>query len=503
VFEPLATGSALRAGLTFVDRLGVIETRSFAAIAADASRWTVRLRAHGLADGDRLLVLLGRTPTWPAVVLGALKAGLVVVPCSEDVDARELDVRAGHSGAGLIVTDGERVAEVARMSTALDVLLAEDIAQGRPDVWSVATSDTAADDPALLYYTRQAGDEPRGVVYTHGYTWALRLQAEYWLDAHANDVVWCTDEAGSARGMRNLLFGPWSRGAETVIHEGGFEAGNHCELMQRLGITILCQTADEFGALADMSDASRRRVRHLRHAVFEGSRLDADVAKAFEEAFAVPIFDGYAGPESGILVANMPREGTRHGSVGRPLPGHEVVVIDPDGGERPIGAEGEIALRGRPPTLSSGYWNAPDATDAVFGREWYLTGDRGTRSDDGYIWLSVVASGAAPEAPGEPVLGALPIVATHPPQEATSRTAAHETAAAAASAPDERPTAPARPLVVARQPEDSATVSDGPGLALHIPPTTSEDDSRATGNESALNDVLVARVRAYGRAEPR
>jgi acyl-coenzyme A synthetase/AMP-(fatty) acid ligase len=610
VFESLATDSPLRTGMTFVDRLGVIEQRSFAGIATDASRWAALLRANGLTEGDRMLVLLGRTPTWPAVVLGALKAGLVVVPCPEDLGAHELDIRVEHSGAALIVTDGERVAEVARMSTAIDVLLAEDMAPGHPDASSVETADTAADDPAFIYYTSEDGDEPRGVVHTHGYTWALRLQAEYWLDAHPDDVVWCTDEVGSARGMRNLLFGPWSRGAETVIHEGGFEAEQHCELMQRLGVTILCQTPDEYRALAALPEESRRGVRHLRHAVSEGRMLAPDVAEAFEEAFGVSIFAGYAPPESAILVANMPLEGMRQASIGRPLPGHEVIVIDAAGRERPLGVEGEIALWGRPASLFSGYWNAPDATDTVFRGEWYLTGDRGTRADGGYLWLSVT-SDAAPAAAGDaPPPGALATLYMHPavaaalaeveqetaaarvPEEqaisppateiaaeAEQETAApprpeeqptipaatyvaaevvRETAAEApapeeqpiapattgvaaelerqattaalaperqvvrptpteaptavekepapvTSAPGNRPTTPTRPrLVVARQPVHPSTAVDARReLSRNAPARASDDEAAVDGGEQTLDDVLVARVRAYGQAEPR
>lgn len=610
VFEPLASDNPLRTGLTFVDRLGVIEQRSFATIATEANRWTALLRANGLVEGDRLLVLLGRTPTWPAVVLGALKAGLVVVPCSEDLGAHELDIRVEHAGASLIVTDGERVAEVARMSTAIDVLLAEDMAHGHPNDPSVETSDTAADDPALIFYPPQAGDEPRGVVYTHGYTWALRLQAEYWLDAHPDDIVWCTDEVGSAQGMRNLLFGPWSRGSETVIHEGGFEAEQHCELMQRLGVTILCQTPDEYRALAGLPEESRRGVRRLRHAVAEGRMLGPDVVEAFQEAFGVPIFAGYAPPESAILVANMPREGMRPGSIGRPLPGHEVIVIDAEGRERPLGVEGEIALWGRPASLFSGYWNAPTASDAVFRGEWYLTGDRGTRADGGYLWLSVT-SDAAPAAPGDaPPPGALATLYMHPAVAAALAEVEQETAAARvseeqaisppateiaaeaeqetaapppleeqpiipaathvaaevvletaaeASAPEEqpivpaatgvaaeleqrataaapaperqvirpvpteaptvvekkaaavtpapgnRPTTPTRPrLVVARQPMHSSAAADARRELSRNPSTRASDDETAVdGGEQTLDDVLVARVRAYGQAEPR
>jgi hypothetical protein len=261
--------------------------------------------------------------------------------------------------------------------------------------------------------------------------------------------------------------------------------------------------------------------------------LGPDVVEPFQEAFGVSIFAGYAPPESAILVANMPLEGMRQASIGRPLPGHEVIVIDADGREQPLGVEGEIALWGRPASLFSGYWEAPDATDAVFRGEWSLTGDRGTRADGGYLWLSVVADDAAPEAASDPpVLGAPTIGLRHPAatdavpevdQEAavarapeaqpTNSTATALTAnveqppAERAPTPATRPTIPARPrLVAAPRPEDARTADDaGRGLLRRSPPTTAADDDDAeTGaDEDTLNDALVARVRAYGHAEPR
>ena len=383
VIEPLANGPA-ETGMTYIDCLGVIERRSFAAIVSDASRWAAILRAHGLVQGDRLLVRLGRTPAWHSVVLGALKAGLVAVPCSENVSASELDVRAAHSGAKVIVTDGEHAGEVEMMKAGVDVLLAEGATYAQPDPSAVEASDTVAEDPALILYVSRPGDEPKGVVHTHGSIAALALQAEHWLDAHPDDVVWCTDELGSARGMRNLLFGPWSRGAQIVIHESGFEAEQHFDLMERLGVTILCLAPDEYRALAELPDPVRRGAHSYDMQYPKGSGSTRVRSMLSEDAFGLTILEGYARPETALLSANMPHVGMRSGSVGVPLPGYEVAVIDEDGQELPVGVEGEIAVRGQVPSMFSGYWMAPYATDTVFRGEWYVPGDRATRTDDGY-----------------------------------------------------------------------------------------------------------------------
>ena len=394
VLEPLADDHR-RTGIIFVDRDGVIERTSFVTIASDANRWAAHLREHGLVAGDRLLVHLERTPTWHSVVLGALKAGLIVVPCSRSMDARELEARALHSCAELIVTDADHAAEVRGVKAKVEVLFAEDVAQDPGGYCRVETSDTAWDDPAFILYTSRHGDDPKGAVYSHGYTWALRLQAEHWLDAQPDDVVWCADEASSPRGIRNGLFGPWSRGAAIVIHERDVEAEEQFEFVKRLGVTILCQTPDEYRALADLPAPARAGEHLLRHAVSEGSGLDSSAAEAFHDAFGVTIFEGYAGPESAVLAANMVQVEARPGSIGFPLPGHEVAVIDADGRELSDDTEGEIALRGRPPSVFTGYWGATNEIGDVFRGGWYLTGDRATRTADGYLWLPEETAEAA------------------------------------------------------------------------------------------------------------
>ena len=110
--------------------------------------------------------------------------------------------------------------------------------------------------------------------------------------------------------------------------------------------------------------------------------------KAFRDAFGITIYDGYGQTENTLLVANTPRNEVKPGSMGLPTPGHDVAVVDERGEIVPVDAEGDIAVRGRPPSLFVGYWDAPEETAAVFRGEWYVTGDRATRDEDGYLWFT-------------------------------------------------------------------------------------------------------------------
>ena len=122
--------------------------------------------------------------------------------------------------------------------------------------------------------------------------------------------------------------------------------------------------------------------------VSAGEPLNPEVIKTFRDAFGLTIHDGYGQTENTLLVGNMPGAEIRPGSMGLPSPGHEIAVIDEDGDVVATGEEGDIALAGRPPSLFREYYHAPEETAAVFRGDWYVTGDRATRDEDGYLWFT-------------------------------------------------------------------------------------------------------------------
>ena len=386
--------------LTYVDRNGVIDRRTFTELAREANRWAALLRNRGLEPGDRLLVFTARTPTWIAILLGALKAGFVAVPCSEGVQTGDLAWRAEDSGARLIVTDRQRAAAVALMDVPLNVVVAEEAAaELRKTPILQPTHDTAADDVAVILYTSKGGGQ-MGVTHTHGSTWAQRVPAEHWLEARPGDLVWCTTGPDGAESGWNLLLGPWGCGAELVIHEGSFDAEQRLDLLQRLGVTILCQTAEEYRLLADAASTNGSiQPGRLRHAVSVGEQRDEEATNAFQDAFGIAVWDGFGQTENTILVANARGTTISPGSIGLPTPGHEMAVIDADGTPLPAGVEGDLALHGRPPSLFTGYWNAPETTAAAFRGAWFLTGERALRDEEGHIWLAGRAGGSTATAP--------------------------------------------------------------------------------------------------------
>jgi acyl-coenzyme A synthetase/AMP-(fatty) acid ligase len=370
-----------------VGRDGAVRETSFAEVSARAARWTNALRRRGLERGDRVLVLIGKTPEWHAVTCACLKAGAVAIPCSDMLRARDLAFRARHSGARLLVADRAAAAEVDAVDAEVDVLYLDEARLGEePD--RAEAADTAADEPAFILYTSGTTKDPKGVTHTHAYTWAKRLQAERWLASGPGDLVWCTAGTGWAKSIWNVLLGPWSTGAAVVLHEGGFDPSERFELIGRLGVDVLCQAPTEYRLMAKQEGIDRHDLARVREAVSAGEPLNPEVIKAFRDAFGFTIRDGYGQTENTLLVGNMPGMQIRPGSMGLPSPGHDVHVIDDEGAIVASGEEGDIALRGDPPSLFVGYWNQPDETAAVRRGEWYVTGDRATRDEDGYLWFT-------------------------------------------------------------------------------------------------------------------
>ncbi|HXF98983.1 MAG TPA: AMP-binding protein, partial [Gaiellaceae bacterium] len=390
VVEPLAENPK-RVAVTCLSRDGVIEPRTFLQLAEGASRWAAYLRDEGARPGDSVLILLGTSHDWLEVLLACLKAGLIAVPCAPGVLPGELERWIAASGASLLVSDRGAERLLGELSLRPAVRYLDELPPVRRGhtLERAPTHATAARDVALVVPTAGTEGDPRPVAHTHGATFACRVQAERWLDASPGDVVWCTGASSSLEALWNGVFGPLARGAETVFHDGAFDPEERLDHLRRLGVTVLCQAPAEYRALAELPERELRRLRppHLRRLVSTGDALDPETAAVFAEAWGLTIHEGYGQAETGIVLANGADAGFRPGSLGLPLPGHHVAVVDEQGSELPPGLEGNLAVRGRPPTLFAGYWERPEETREAFSGDWYLTGDLARRDEDGFFWF--------------------------------------------------------------------------------------------------------------------
>ena len=366
-----------------------------------SNRFANAARELGVSRGDRVMVLLGKVPEWHAILTGLLKLGAISIPCAPQLRSSDLKFRAEHSGSAMIVASSESVGEAEKMRGGAELPnLRHFVSVGEEnESWETfeklmedapedfEAEDTASDEGAFILYTSGTTKHPKGVLHTHGYTHAKRMQARYWLDLQEGDRLWCTSGTGWAKSIWNVYLGPWSLGTEIFFHEGGFDPAERLDLIQTHDITVLCQAPTEYRLLAKSPELEAADLSKLRHAVSAGEPLNPPVIERWKEIHGVTIYDGYGQTENTLLVGNFPGLEVRPGSMGKPSPGCDVKVIDMDGDECPPDEPGDIALSGRIPCLFKEYWEQPDETEGVFRDGYYLTGDRAYRDEDGYLWF--------------------------------------------------------------------------------------------------------------------
>jgi acyl-coenzyme A synthetase/AMP-(fatty) acid ligase len=400
-----------RLGLLFVDAAGDRHPVSFPAVATATQRYAGALRDLGLMPGERVVVLLPKIPAWLYAMTALLRLGAVTVPCSEQLRAKDLAFRANHSDATTIIAHVSNRAEVDLLRADAPGLTRFLLVGGEADGWTsldravegaepFAGNPTEAGDMAYIVYTSGTTKDPKGVVHNHAYTFAKRAQAVVWLDARPEDLVWSTAGTGWAKSLWNVLLGPWSCGSAIVLDEGGFDPAGRMDLIAELGVNVLCQAPTEYRLEAKLDRLGERwKLPKLRHCVSAGEPLNPEVLVRWREAFGLTILDGYGQTENSLLIANVPGLDVRPGSMGKPTPGHDVDVVDADGVPAPPGEVGDIGVRGSPPTLFRGYFKNDEETAASRRGEWYLTGDRARKDEDGYFWFvgrsdDVISSGA-------------------------------------------------------------------------------------------------------------
>jgi acetyl-CoA synthetase/medium-chain acyl-CoA synthetase len=357
------------------------------------------MRDVGVGRGDRVMVLLGKFPEWHAILTGLLKLGAIAIPCAPQLRSGDLKFRAEHSGSVAMVSGPEGIGEVEKMRTDAPNLKHfvsvgeendgwepfEGLVEGASDDFTA--EDALSDEGAFILYTSGTTKNPKGVLHTHGYTYAKRMQAQYWLDLQEGDRLWCTSGTGWAKSIWNVYLGPWSWGTEIFFHEGGFDPAERLDLIQGYEITVLCQAPTEYRLLAKTPELESADLSKLRHAVSAGEPLNPPVIERWKELHGITIYDGYGQTENTLLVGNFPGLEVRPGSMGKPSPGCDVKVIDLDGNECQPDEPGDIVLAGRIPPLFKEYWEQPDETEAVFRDGYYLTGDRAYRDEDGHLWF--------------------------------------------------------------------------------------------------------------------
>ncbi|MCW2954067.1 MAG: AMP-dependent synthetase and ligase [Conexibacter sp.] len=364
-----------RLALVELARDGSRRTWSFGEVADGAARLAGTLARHGVGRGDVVMTLIGNRPEWVLAMVACFRIGAVVLPCTEQLRAKDLRLRLAAARPALVLADERNAGELRAAGangTAFPVLMVPD-----PGLFAGAPApaiELAPEDPCLITFTSGTAGEPKGVLHGQRYLAGQRLQAERWLDARAGDLVWCTAASGWSKSARNVFIAPWIRGAAALLHDARFDPGERLELLARERVNVLCMAPTEYRVIAKRAEP--QRLPALRGLVAAGEALNPEVLRVWHEATGLWIRDGYGQTETGQLTGAPLGEPIRPGSMGRALPG---VGLRIDDGEL-------VADPATVPTFFLGYLG-DGAADAREADAVWRTGDRVHEDDDGFLYF--------------------------------------------------------------------------------------------------------------------
>jgi acetyl-CoA synthetase len=380
-----------RLAMVWEDWRGDERRVSFGELQDLSCRFANVLRANGVERGDRVATLLPSLPETAAVFIGTYRAGAILLSMSVLYGDEGIQHRLRDSQAKVVVTDAanrDRIPDgLADTVLVLDGGLLDDMADASA---SFPTVDTAADDPAQLYYSSGTTGLAKGILHAHRYLLAHE-EFEFCHDVRDGELFHGSGEWAWAAGICPLL-GPWRYGAVALVQarKGGYDPEEHLRFLSKHGVQNMFTTPTALRSMTGVSDAGKRYpMPELRITCSAGEPLNPEVIRWFREQYGITVLDYYGLTESYPLCANYPTVEVREGSMGLPVPGWDVAILDEDEQPLPAGERGEICLRARSnPHYPIGYWNRPEDTEADFGGEWFHTKDAAQMDEDGYVWYA-------------------------------------------------------------------------------------------------------------------
>ena len=387
---------------------------SYAELGRLTRKFTNVLRSLGIGKGDKVFVIMGRVPELYVSILGALRNGSVVSPLFSAFGPEPIATRVNIGAADVLVTTAaiykRKIATIrAELPSVKHVLIVGDQQiPGTHDFGALleqATDDapierTGPDDPSLLHFTSGTTGTPKGAQHVHAAVAMHYITGRFALDLHPDDIYWCTADPGWVTGTAYGIIAPLLHGVTSIIDEAEFDAEHWYRILQDENVSVwyTAPTAVRMLIKAGPELAAKYTFPHLRFVASVGEPLNAEAVWWGKRVLGLPIHDNWWQTETGgIMVANTPAFDIKPGSMGRPLPGVDVVVVDHDADtgavhviEKPD-VEGELALRVGWPSMFRGYLNQDERYRKCFfhdpAGDLYLSGDLVKRDTDGYLWF--------------------------------------------------------------------------------------------------------------------
>ncbi|HYB29513.1 MAG TPA: AMP-binding protein [Solirubrobacteraceae bacterium] len=391
-FDAVASRVGDRPALWIVEEDGSEVRRSFAELSSRSNQVANWLREHGVQRGDRVIVMLGNQVELWETILAAMKLGAVIIPSTPLLGPSDLVDRVERGEARHVVvssSDAPKFDEVPGDYTRIAVggpvtgWLSYGDSEGAASGF-VPDGQTQASDTLLLYFTSGTTAKPKLVEHSHASYPVGHLSTMYWTGIQPGDVHLNVSSPGWAKHAWSNVYAPWLAEATVMVFNfTRFNARTLLDQMVRCGVSTFCAPPTVWRMLIQ-EDLGRWQMP-LREALAAGEPLNPEVIERVREQWGITVRDGYGQTETTAIIGNTPGQWLKPGSMGRPLPGYAVDLLDlADGNPAP---EGEIVvdLAERPLGLMTGYRHGPEQAAAATDGPHYHTGDVASRDGDGYI----------------------------------------------------------------------------------------------------------------------
>ena len=345
----------------------------------------------GVERGDRVFFFLPRVPELYFGFLGTLKTGAIAGTLFSAFGPQALLDRLEDSDAKILVTNQnlkKRVLKIRRkLKNLKEIILVEELLEKLSKLskrFKVLPMEPS--DPAFMLYTSGTTGKPKGVVHAHQAILLQQLTAKWVLDLHEDDLYWCTADPGWITGIAYEILGNWSNGVSTLIYEGRFEIEKWYQLIQdyRVSVWYTAPTAIRMLAATDSKILKKYDFSSLRYLASVGEPLNPEAVWWGLKAFGLPFHDNWWQTETGgILIANYSCLDIKPGSMGKPIPGIKVDIVDDQGKVLPIKKIGNLAIEPPWPSMMIKIWRRPEKYKKYFVNGWYITGDLAYKDKDG------------------------------------------------------------------------------------------------------------------------
>ncbi len=397
-FDALAVEQPDVAALTIVETDGEVNSLTYAEMAQRSSQVAGWLSVHGLRKGDRVLIVLGNQIELWETMLACIRLGAVMIPATTLLTEADLADRIDRGEVKFVVAlaaDADRYKGIADGCTKVAVgnnhvpgwlnYSDSETFVGESDPSSPADEfETAADDPLLLYFTSGTTSLPKLVEHSHVSYPVGHLSTMYWIGLQPGDVHLNVSSPGWAKHSWSNVFAPWNAGATVFLYNySRFDAAAMLDVLATYGVTTFCAPPTVWRMLIQADLASAKVA--IRECISAGEPLNPEVIEQVRHAWDITIRDGFGQTETTAQIGNSPGQPIKPGSMGRPLPGYSIALVDVATGE--VGDDGEICVELAPPPvpLMTGYRDDPHRTAEVMRDGFYHTGDVAGRDGDGYI----------------------------------------------------------------------------------------------------------------------